>query len=529
VAVLKASIAQEFRCRDREAASEDSESLWRLRSHLQAAKFVGTIIAELGRNIRTMTSMDTPLESQSPRRRWPWFILIALMALVGADQAFRVIKHSQVQREMEALRKEGYPVTGRELAKWHPGVPDLENAAIRIMEAARLESLPDDAFNQHWGRTEELGPDERDDLKSILTNNAAALEILHAAAQLKQSRYPVDYSRGPETLLPHLAKIKSLSQLLKAEAILNSEEGRPDLAVKSVLDGVAVARSLDSEPLLISQLVRIACLAIDCSTLERVLTQHALSEAQLLGLSEAFGGASQGSQAAFQGGFVGEICLGVYCFQMSPAKVADVMSSDGSSSSELSALTQVAFPLYAWTGLRDQDFLFYLRMMHHTLDAAKAPFPECLVKAREGARLVEEGIQANKLLIFSRMLLPALQKATDKAAENEGRLRCVQVALALERYRLQHGAKLPEQLAQLTPAILAALPADPIDGAPLRFHKLDQGYVVYSIGADGSDDGGLERTGTGSSGVRKWPPSRKSNGSTSRQGGPYDVTFTVER
>ena len=168
-----------------------------------------------------------------------------------------------------------------------------------------------------------------------------------AAAQLKQSRYPVDYSRGPDALLPHLAKIKSLSQLLKAEAMIYSEEGRPDLAVKSVLDGVALARSLDTEPLLISQLVRIACLAIDCSTLERVLTQHALSEAQLAGLSEAFGGANQASQAAFQGGFVGEICLGVYCFQMSPAKVASDMRPDGSNSSEVSALARVTFPLYA--------------------------------------------------------------------------------------------------------------------------------------------------------------------------------------
>jgi hypothetical protein len=168
-------------------------------------------------------------------------------------------------------------------------------------------------------------------------------------------------------------------------------------------------------------------------------------------------------------------------------------------------------------------------MMHHTLDAAKAPFPESLVKAREGAHLVEQGMQAKRLLIFSRMLLPALQESTDKEAENEGRLRCVQLALGLERYRVQHGGRLPEQLAQLAPAILAALPADPIDGAPLRFRKLDQGHVVYSIGADGSDDGGLERVGPASSGVRKWPPSRKSNDGTYRQGGAYYVTFTVER
>jgi hypothetical protein len=49
-------------------------------------------------------------------------------------------------------------------------------------------------------------------------------------------------------------------------------------------------------------------------------------------------------------------------------------------------------------------------------------------------------------------------------------------------------------LAELTPAHLAALPADPFDGQPLHYKTKSSGYTLYSIGPDLKDDGG-ERKG----------------------------------
>ena len=216
------------------------------------------------------------MHSETPPRkhRFFWTILILVVVLVGTDQVYRTVLHMQVKREMSALRHDGVPVGATELQKWVGVVADQENAALKILEAADYVVAPPDGFNREvWPRrSEELGPQERDELKENVTNNAPALEAVHAAAQLKQSQFHLDYSRGPALLLPHLAKIKSLSQLLKWEAYLYSEEGQTDRAVKSVMDGVSLARSLDREPLLISQLVRIACLAIDGSALEREKT-----------------------------------------------------------------------------------------------------------------------------------------------------------------------------------------------------------------------------------------------------------------
>jgi len=59
---------------------------------------------------------------------------------------------------------------------------------------------------------------------------------------------------------------------------------------------------------------------------------------------------------------------------------------------------------------------------------------------------------------------------------------------------------------------LPAVPFDPSDGAPLRYKQLPKGYVVYSIGPDGQDNGGME------------PPAKP----RSSDGVPQDITFTVE-
>lgn len=64
--------------------------------------------------------------------------------------------------------------------------------------------------------------------------------------------------------------------------------------------------------------------------------------------------------------------------------------------------------------------------------------------------------------------------------------------LALRVYQLQRGA-MPDRLEQLTSGFLAEIPVDPFDpdGGPLRYIRTDSGHVVYSIGSDGTDNGGL--------------------------------------
>lgn len=61
---------------------------------------------------------------------------------------------------------------------------------------------------------------------------------------------------------------------------------------------------------------------------------------------------------------------------------------------------------------------------------------------------------------------------------------------ALELFRREHG-DYPASLADLAPAHLPAEPVDPHMGGPLGYRREGEGYVLYAVGTDGKDDGGV--------------------------------------
>ncbi len=66
-------------------------------------------------------------------------------------------------------------------------------------------------------------------------------------------------------------------------------------------------------------------------------------------------------------------------------------------------------------------------------------------------------------------------------------------AVAIARYQLRTG-NLPSDLAALVPAYLPQLPHDWMNGEPLRYQPHPDGtFTLYSVGADGRDDGGDPR------------------------------------
>lgn len=67
--------------------------------------------------------------------------------------------------------------------------------------------------------------------------------------------------------------------------------------------------------------------------------------------------------------------------------------------------------------------------------------------------------------------------------------------LALREYHRLYESY-PESLEELVPDFLPRLPIDYADRQPLRYARTDEGYLLYSIGEDGRDDGGAGQPGT---------------------------------
>lgn len=392
----------------------------------------------------------------------------------------------QIEAKLAAIRQAGEPVTLAECNAAYAEPPAAENAAPLYAEA--FAALTADAPQS----------------PAFVARNQKALALLHQAAAKSRCRYAIDLNAGENTQLAHLAKIRRCAQLLEQEALLNAGKDRMDLAAQSVLAGLRLGRSLEAEPVLVSQLVRLAVEQIAVSGLEQAINRRPFSEPQLAELQAAFREAESADAAAIARSLATERCMGIAFFQ-SPAQEQRKQLGALGNAGSISALED-----YRKTPTYNADFNFCLDQMSNLIAAANAPFPEGLDAASQWVSEVSD--VRSKGYLISGLLMPALAKTLEKSATAVAALRAVEAAVAVERYRLAHNNALPDSLNQLVPQYSTAVPSDPFDGQPLRYRKASpEGFVVYSLGPDRQDDGGTPK-----------PPDAAA-------GAHYDVTFAVRR
>ncbi len=90
------------------------------------------------------------------------------------------------------------------------------------------------------------------------------------------------------------------------------------------------------------------------------------------------------------------------------------------------------------------------------------------------------------------LIVPGYVWAVDNVFRERASLDATRVVLAVRRWQLDHGGKLPAALADLVPAYIAAVPEDPFSPKhePLRYRTDGTTWAVYSVDKDGKDDGG---------------------------------------
>ena len=91
--------------------------------------------------------------------------------------------------------------------------------------------------------------------------------------------------------------------------------------------------------------------------------------------------------------------------------------------------------------------------------------------------------------MFVVLFLPALSTVSN--AEDRGAMKfdLTKLAFVLAAYRADHGAY-PVRLADLVPKYVAKVPGDIFSAAELHYRLEGGGYLLYSVGVNGKDDGG---------------------------------------
>lgn len=445
-------------------------------------------------------------------RRRPITLLLVLCVLALALFAIRNLATIDKDPTFVAIRQAGYPVTLQELDDFYSPVPENENAALLYQQAFSLglftNNPPDLTSNFSLARGKPMPEKDRAILFGFLATNAAAWELFYSATNRPGSRYSLDMRQGAQVSLTNLPHVKATTTLLSLEALAHASNGESNQTYAALNAAASAADSIREEPLLISFLVRIACSAIVAKRVEQCLNLVPLDEGQLRSLQERFAAVDDPRWAARA--LAGERAAGISYF-MDPQAQRSLLTQPGASGTPNALAAQLAFAAYRMSGLMRKDRNFYLGVMATNVSRAEMSADE---RIKTGPAPVIS--ITNRLLVLSRILLPALQRTLDRADENAARMRVVQTGLAVERWRVSHAGKLPDSLEQLAPQYLHKVPLDPFDSHPLRYKKLPRGYVVYSIGADQKDDGGAE------------PPPPDKAGKRTKSIAP-DVTFVVER
>ncbi|MFC1760610.1 hypothetical protein ACFL6U_00845 [Planctomycetota bacterium] len=435
-------------------------------------------------------------------RTWVWvvvtlFVFLPLFSLV----IYRITGDSALRKALETLQAQGHPVTLEELNDRYAIPPGAENAVDLYLNAFSHLVKRDDNIAQDLplagdadlpARTAPFPTPMQDAIQQHLAANQETLILLHEAANVPHCRYPVDLSQGFDTVMPWLKDVRTSTRLLQLEAMVHIDSNDLDSAIDSVQSGMALGRSLQASTL-VEQLVRIAVLAVNLQTMERLVNQATLSDAQLLALTDII--RSENVKAGLYRAIQGERCVGLTMYR-SPSTI-----SLGNNS--MKTQVRIMWPMRA-VGYLQRDSVCYLNLMQDMLEALELPTHEGIKKA--GQINVK-----NYGGLFTRILAPALARVAQLTGRAYADQHAALIALAIERYRLAH-SRLPDRLEALVPDFLKTVPLDPFDGQPLRYQQRSPGYVVYSIGEDLTDDGGKERA--------------KKRGNQKQ---PWDVTFIVER
>ncbi len=90
------------------------------------------------------------------------------------------------------------------------------------------------------------------------------------------------------------------------------------------------------------------------------------------------------------------------------------------------------------------------------------------------------------------LLMPPARKLQIAYDRDEQVQRNVRIAFALAAYHRDHGSY-PAKLDDLAPKYLAAVPDDLFSGKALVYRPTEKGYLFYSVGVNGKDEGGRSR------------------------------------
>lgn len=434
----------------------------------------GVILVRARRKIEGETR---PAATRWPRvmltLAWVFAVAMALLTLSNMDLALQTRWSFLATRAHEQY-----------LAAMPPVVAPEQNAAPIYEQAFALlkQDSKEGINNPPFGQNETFDPNEPATV-AYLQRQEPTISLLRQAAAMPSCRFDADIREirfEDWWQMSGLSVGRAAANLLGLHARQAIAVGHVDEAMADVKAIYGMSRHLGWRPSLVAGLVGIGIDALSNETLVLVLPS-VTKESELASLPldrlPPLG-------PMFRQALLADMRFGLLAYR-SGTDGFDAIKKESSLNLNKSMMwpsgnSGAAFVRVFY--LNEVDA--YVAHMQKMQDWAVQPYYQV-----RGQFPSDETIRSQGFLLS--ILVPSLNHALEASARAQAGEDCGRIAVAMTRYRLDHG-KLPEKLEDLIPQYLKTIPVDPFDGKPLRLAEKEDRCVIYSVGPDQVDDGGVD-------------------------------------
>ncbi|MBX7259490.1 MAG: hypothetical protein K1Y02_24230 [Candidatus Hydrogenedentes bacterium] len=422
--------------------------------------------------------------------------------ILTAFCAYHAILSWRVRAEVNSLRAQGLPVTLEELSSWYktpagPNAADLYLKAFASIQEPPQPLAMDLPIAGEGDLPEYPAEIPEETIKAIgeyVSANADAITLLHQAADIPKCRFPLVFESEPNTGLALSLDItkgaRASARLLTLDAVLAAASRDSERAHRSLLACIILSNALIDVPDAAGFLLAIAIRDIGVQDLNRLLDSGEFSQAQFESLSRAL--TEKDGHPILQISEMGSRCQSLHYFAHRPSWFdASSWQRNGESLSEwLTAGTAGAHirDLLGITKIGLASYLRSSRELAENLHSDPSTIGHRLDALQREASSLMAGSEASKL---ANMTAYTTKQQVGTLLRWSVRSRLFQCLLAVERFRRDRSL-LPASIEELTPSYCASAPIDPYSGMPMKLRPAENGFVVYSVGPNQIDDGGVE-------------------------------------
>ncbi len=377
-------------------------------------------------------------------------LVAIVLAIVTAGLAWR--DRAARDAMIAPIREAGDPVS---IADLRPSDVDSDDNAVTFLVrvASELQQVVNEvypvAMSDGFDWATGLTDDQQQKTEDILAAHPEVKNAVERASQCRSLQWPLEHSAKPsvfsEALLHFSQSMRSVARYHVAMTRQLAASGDADAAANACVQGLQIVRLQDSTPTIMASMVNTACRVSLVDNLGGLIKHHQLKPETHQAIEGEL--SKHGSLDPFVLTLKSERAFGIASFGTFPN-----------------------LPVIGWVAGELENYVKY--MNQQIAIGGEWPSQQATTETVKTSGMTD-------------LLVPAVKSAREANLRSIAQTRCVRVFNAIQSQPADAKSPSIDSLGLPAEAII-----DPFSGDPLIMQNSDAGWTVYSVGPNGTDDGG---------------------------------------